>query len=420
MDKKSNRLICAILAILLVMSLVGTIPLQVSAETLDDLQNRKSEATTRKNNANKKLKELQNEQQDAIDKKLALEEQIDATKEEIEVTQQQIEAYNEMIKLKSIEVDEAQEYEKEQLTKYRVRIRAMEENGNYNILALVLNSDSFSELLSSLDDYGDVMNSDQKLYDELQFAREQLQEKKEEYIQLRNECEEKKEELQEELVELQVQVEEAEKLIEELNELIKEAEKEAKAAEAALASASASITSYLSSYMQAKQAITSGQVSQSDTAYANYNFSVVGNGTANFIWPFPDSYRVSSTMKARWGRQHTGIDIDGYNLYGHSIVAVDGGTVILAGTSGGYGTCVIIDHNNGIFTLYAHMSGLAVSEGQAVNQGAVVGYCGHSGSATGDHLHFEVRIGSNSTSSCVNPLQYYSGYELEAGADVAS
>jgi murein DD-endopeptidase MepM/ murein hydrolase activator NlpD len=67
--------------------------------------------------------------------------------------------------------------------------------------------------------------------------------------------------------------------------------------------------------------------------------------------------------------------------------------VIYAGAiSGGYGNLVAIDHQNGYLTLYAHLSGTAVSCGQSVAQGQVVGYCGSTGNSTGAHLHFEVRL----------------------------
>ncbi len=80
--------------------------------------------------------------------------------------------------------------------------------------------------------------------------------------------------------------------------------------------------------------------------------------------------------------------------YGDTISASDSGVVSLAGVNGGYGNCVIIDHGNGYYTLYGHMSSIAVSEGQTVSQGQTVGYVGSTGVSTGPHLHFEIRNSS--------------------------
>jgi murein DD-endopeptidase MepM/ murein hydrolase activator NlpD len=88
-------------------------------------------------------------------------------------------------------------------------------------------------------------------------------------------------------------------------------------------------------------------------------------------------------------RMHTGVDIGAPQ--GTPIHAAGAGTVILASYVRGYGNCIIIDHGDGLTTLYGHCSALAVSEGETVSQGQVIAYVGMTGLATGPHLHFEVR-----------------------------
>jgi len=88
-------------------------------------------------------------------------------------------------------------------------------------------------------------------------------------------------------------------------------------------------------------------------------------------------------------RFHSGIDFGAD--YGTLIAAADSGTVIFAGWYGGYGTAVIIDHGNGITTLYGHTSELYVTEGQTVQRGQAIATVGSTGLSTGPHLHFEVR-----------------------------
>ena len=100
------------------------------------------------------------------------------------------------------------------------------------------------------------------------------------------------------------------------------------------------------------------------------------------------------------GEFHPGLDISG--PMGTPIHATADGTVITAEMVNGYGRMVAIDHGHGVVTRYGHMSGFAVTAGQTVTRGEVVGYIGHSGRTTGNHVHYEVRI--NGTP--VNPHKY--------------
>ncbi|MHB1346588.1 MAG: murein hydrolase activator EnvC family protein [Candidatus Humimicrobiaceae bacterium] len=99
-------------------------------------------------------------------------------------------------------------------------------------------------------------------------------------------------------------------------------------------------------------------------------------------------------------RMHTGVDLAAST--GTPIIAADGGEVIQASYSGGYGNSILIYHGGGFATFYAHMSGFAVGQGQMVKRGQVIGYVGSTGWATGPHLHFEVRINGGAQ----NPLGY--------------
>jgi len=100
------------------------------------------------------------------------------------------------------------------------------------------------------------------------------------------------------------------------------------------------------------------------------------------------------------GAFHSGVDIG--SSYGHPIIAPADGVVTFTDQLGGYGKAIMIDHGNGISTRYGHLSGFAVTAGQAVHRGDVIGYVGASGRSTGPHLHYEVRI--NDTP--VNPYKY--------------
>ena len=100
------------------------------------------------------------------------------------------------------------------------------------------------------------------------------------------------------------------------------------------------------------------------------------------------------------GAFHTGVDIS--SSYGHAIVAPADGIVEYADLQNGYGRLVQIRHANGVSTRYGHLSGFAVTAGQRVQRGDVIGYVGLSGRSTGPHLHYEVRI----YNTPVNPYKY--------------
>jgi murein DD-endopeptidase MepM/ murein hydrolase activator NlpD len=123
------------------------------------------------------------------------------------------------------------------------------------------------------------------------------------------------------------------------------------------------------------------------------------SGAAGFTWPLNGP--ITSGFGPRWGRMHSGIDIDG--VTGDSIRASKGGRVVGASyDSSGYGYHVVINHGGGFASLYAHASRLYVSAGENVSQGETIAAVGNTGASTGDHLHFEIRVNG----SPQDPLVY--------------
>jgi len=125
------------------------------------------------------------------------------------------------------------------------------------------------------------------------------------------------------------------------------------------------------------------------------SISPSGGGVA---WPIRGP--VTSEYGPRWGGFHAGLDIS--SAAGTPIAAARPGVVIFAGPMGAYGLFVLIDHGDGMVTAYAHQSRLAVGRGAIVSQGQVIGYVGSTGRSTGNHLHFEVRVGGSPR----NPRSY--------------
>lgn len=127
---------------------------------------------------------------------------------------------------------------------------------------------------------------------------------------------------------------------------------------------------------------------------------IPSRGSGNLSWPVDGGY-ISSKMGERWGRMHKGIDIAQPNT--RTITAADHGVVESVGYQGGYGNKIVIDHNNGMKTIYAHLSSMDVRVGQTVEKGMKIGVMGTTGNSTGIHLHFEV----HQDGSLENPLDYF-------------
>ncbi|MFI9201740.1 M23 family metallopeptidase [Streptomyces sp. NPDC053048] len=129
-----------------------------------------------------------------------------------------------------------------------------------------------------------------------------------------------------------------------------------------------------------------------------------------FVSPIDGSY-VSTSYKASSGLwssgSHTGIDI--HAATGTSVQAVGAGTIVEAGWGGAYGNNVVIKHNDGTYTQYAHLSSLDVSVGQTVAPGQQIGLSGATGNVTGPHLHFEARTGATYGSD-IDPVAYLSAH----------
>lgn len=133
------------------------------------------------------------------------------------------------------------------------------------------------------------------------------------------------------------------------------------------------------------------------------------------LWPVvgpissPFGEREDPILGAAEGEFHKGLDISA--PMGTPIHATAAGVIEKAGIGNGYGTEVVLNHGNGIQTIYGHMSGLHCSAGQHVVRGEVIGYVGHSGRTTGNHVHYEVRV----REVAVNPHKYLQSTSIDSG-----
>jgi murein DD-endopeptidase MepM/ murein hydrolase activator NlpD len=259
------------------------------------------------------------------------------------------------------------------------RLRNLYMGERLSMLQMILEANDLSTLLDRLYYKKKMMAQDKHLL-------EALREKVQELNGLKSEVARKKSMLGQTIATIQVKNMEISRSIE-IDKSLREKYQHDAAfydrAEGELLAESSSITSQIRALMSAKRS----------------SFQVVQNSTGSFIWP------ISGHINSGFGTiMHTGLDIGGPT--GGAIHAADGGQVIWAGWKGGYGKAIMINHGtrNGrnLITLYGHLSGLAVSTGQSVGKGQVIGYEGSTGYSTGPHLHFEVRVDG----APVNPMGY--------------
>ena len=407
MNRKGKTLISWLLAFFLILSVQSISAGAVSQSEIDALKKQRDKIAGEKAAQQAIVDELEAQHASVLERKLALDERNSYTMEQIELNEQEIALYDRMIEEKAQEVEAALALEQQQLERYRSRVRAMEENGNLSFLSLVLNTGSLGELLTAIDDIGEIMESDRRLEEEYIAARENTERVKGEYEEYKAALEAKQTALRAEQTELQRQIDEATDLIAQLM-----ADIEGNAEELARLQADQDATQREIDQMVAALEEQRRQEEAANNPGGGSSGGGGGSvtGTGSFGWPVPSCTYITSKFGPRYHpvtgvyqSTHTGLDIGA--AYGATIVASDAGTVTCAGVKGGYGSCVMIDHGNGYYTLYGHMSSISVSLGQSVSKGDTIGYVGDSGITTGPHLHFEIRVNG----VCTDPAPWFSG-----------
>ena len=411
------RLLCSLLGVCV---LTGLLPAKAGAEVsqaeLESLRAERAMIQAQREAKQAEIDELTESAVGILVQKRALDERNMYTMQQIQLNNEEIALYDQMIADKEQEVLNAQEREQEQLVRYRARVRAMEENGTLNYLAMILKSNNLGEMLTAMDDVEEIMTRDKKLEDDYIHARENTEELKAEYESYREEVNGKQDALRLEQEKLQAEIDEASELL-----LGLKADYDDRQAEIAEIAAQEDATNMAISVLVAKleaeraaaaaAAAYTGSDGAPDSGAAAYS-------TGSFIFPVASYTYISSRFGERIHpitgelKNHNGMDIA--SNMGTTVYAADGGRVVLAEWYGGYGNCIMIEHGNGYKTLYGHLSVISVKNGQTVNQGDAIGQVGSTGNSTGPHLHFEVYLNGGR----IDPEQFYSGLNISADAGV--
>lgn len=330
-----------------------------------------------------------------------IEEQLRQATAELGTIKDQRVAVENDITLNERQLAEAQKRLEGRESVFYKRVRDIYINGRLSYLDVVIGSKDFSDFANRLEVLKRIIDSDITLINEIKKERAEIEAHKQKLeadraklVELEKAALAKQTEIEQKKAERNVVLQKAQndratamQAIEELNASSAQVSAMLKERQAARAAAAAAAS--------AAAAQSSGGQGTSDNWV---------QGTGQLGWPVsgeitsPYGYRVHPI----WGTTiyHSGIDI-GVDE-GTPVHAADGGVVVWSGWMGGYGYAVVIDHGNGLSTLYGHNSELAVDEGQSVAKGQVISYAGSTGNSTGPHVHFEVRVNGDP----VDPMGY--------------
>ena len=326
-----------------------------------------------------------------------IEEQLRQATAELGTIKEQRVAVENDITLNERQLAEAQKRLEGRESVFYKRVRDIYINGRLSYLDVVIGSKDFSDFANRLEVLKRIIDSDITLINEIKKERAEIEAHKQKLEADRA----KLVELEKAALAKQAEIEQKKA---ERNVVLQKAQNDRATAMQAieeLNASSAQVSAMLKERQAARAAAAAATAQSSGGQGASDNWV---EGTGQLGWPVsgeitsPYGYRVHPI----WGTTiyHSGIDI-GVDE-GTPVHAADGGVVVWSGWMGGYGYAVVIDHGNGLSTLYGHNSELAVDEGQSVAKGQVISYAGSTGNSTGPHVHFEVRANGDP----VDPMGY--------------
>ena len=403
LGKKSLRSVCAVLASGLVLFSYSSVPM-VFAGSFEENTRSKSELQKRKKQLSEELKKASSEVTKEAKNKESLDKQIKVVQEQIDVLNAYINSLDKNIMTLREQISELNRQMDEKIEALKKSLVLIYKAGDTSALDIVLGAKDFEDFLDKADIVRSFSRSINNAIDDLKNDLKNVQSKENEIVQLKKDQESERVNLEKSREMLQNLLDESEKLLNNLQDSEKEVKKAIDQNDAQLKMIDAEIQKYYENQRKAAQQSANNNTNNNtnnNSAPSNANVPIpIKKG--GFIWPVPGYKMISSGFSDTQNRSHAhgAIDIAGRAIYGANIVASAAGKVIMVNTTvdsrgqggGGYGKFVVIDHGNGISTLYGHMSGVAVSKGQSVSQGQVIGNVGSTGFSTGPHLHFEYRV----------------------------
>ncbi|WP_443713414.1 murein hydrolase activator EnvC family protein [Ruminococcus sp.] len=380
------------------------------AEQLREISKKQQEINEQMDKYNDDIEE--NEKQQKL-----LKEKIDSVNDEIDVLNSYMTALELQINTNERNIAKKQEEIDKGIEDFKQRLRAMYIAGSDSYTTMLLESDSFYDILMRLELIKRVAHHDDTMIDNLTKLKTEYEDMQKDLDKQKTEYDAQYTQYTQQKEMLSQLYRSSTKTQQELKAKQKKLKEQNEAYEAERESFEGSLSGILKSSGSggtARDNEVSATMALADVKLDELHKSIserlekgekLGEYEADyyFAWPVPGSYSVSSGVGARWGSYHSGLDIPA--AHGTPIHASCSGKVIRINTTcthdygkesscgcgGGYGNYVIIDHGNEFITLYGHLSEVDVEVGDEIKKGDVIGKMGSTGFSTGDHLHIEIR-----------------------------
>jgi len=370
-----------ILAVSLMVVFLSSAILPVYADELEETRQQLQEISRSINATQSKVNSVKKQEKSIMGQIQDLEKNIQNTENQITATEDRIAFLQKSITETEADIEEKEKALEAKTDLLSERLVVLHEQGEVTYLEVLLSATDFKDFLTRYEMINSIIEQDAELIASIHKEKQDLEMKK-------SDLEVKKKELESALKQQESMKEQLDLQKQEKQEILSNVQQEREAYERALAE--------LEENSRQLEALIRQMQGGSSEAL----------GTGVFTWPTPGYTSISSPYGMRYHpilkvrKMHTGVDIKA--PMSATIVAADSGKVIHAGWMGGYGQVLVIDHGNGISTLYAHQSAFLVSNGQTVTKGQAIGKVGSTGWSTGPHLHFEVRINGSYT----DPMPY--------------
>ena len=411
MSSKKRRLargVALALAVLLML------PVRTLATTIDEVQNRQEELKQENEDLQAKIDALKEDEEAALAYQEELPGKIDENEQKIDQARATIEEMNGKIKELEARLSLSEEKYQGTIDAFKERLKALYVSGGSSLgtLEILLDSESLSEFFTRQELVEVMAQRDQSMLDQLDAYMAETQSDREELVAAQQEVADSKKAIEAAQDELEVLYEENDLLVASLEGQQAQAQEQIAANEAEDAELQAQLEALIAERNrqeeEKRQQALQNQQAQNGGSDGGEGATQPSGGTGvepvtpglqsgfSPIWPLPGVGVGSITGHfgdMYFNGPHNGLDIGAG--YGTPIVAAQAGEVISAQYHWSWGNNVLIWHNETFSTRYAHMSSIAVSAGQYVEQGQIIGYVGSTGESFGNHLHFEVYYGGS-------------------------
>ncbi len=389
-----NKKLTVVFSLLLcVCLLIGSVPVNAASNSLTELNKQLADLQAEADRINNNINSLKGDINNASALKKEYQKQLSNIQEQIDACETHIAKYEKEIAEIEAEIAKSEAEMAVKKVQIKQRIRALIMSGN-NELSILLDNSEFADRLSTEGVAKRISAYDNALIKEINAHIEEIELKKQEIDKQKSEMQSIKQTLDAKYSSLSAKEEEVNRELAKLYSQNKDLQADLDRVETAKAEFEKMISDLIA-----------GEKGDDNPEYSG--------GT--FTWPVPGFHKITSYYGNRKdpfdtssNEFHKGLDISGSGIGGKPIVACASGKVTFAGfNQWGYGNYVVLNHGNNakgqlLTTHYAHMRSVAVSNGQYVARGQIIGYVGTTGSSTGNHLHLEVRLDGKHT----DPLPY--------------